>query len=79
MTKKAYFEQMTRRGFVNSKSFWNTVKPFPTNKGFFISDNITVENRGKLISNNLKLTHYITIVENSSGIPPSTMRNTNNP
>ena len=39
MTKKAYFEQMTRRGFVvNSKSFWNTVKPFVTNKGFSPSD-----------------------------------------
>ena len=34
MTKKAYFEQMTRRDFVNSKLFWNTVKPFLTNKDF---------------------------------------------
>ena len=29
---KAYFEQVTRRGFVNAKSFWNTVKPFLTKK-----------------------------------------------
>ena len=40
MTKKAYFEQMNRRGFVNSKPFWNTVKLFLTNKGFFPSENI---------------------------------------
>ena len=46
-TKKAYFEQMTRRDFVNINSFWNTVKPFLTNKGFFTSDNITTENKGK--------------------------------
>ena len=32
MTKKAYFEQMTRKGFVNSKSIWNTGKAFVTNK-----------------------------------------------
>ena len=47
MTKKAYFEQMTRRDFVNSNSFWNTVKPFLTSKSFFTSDNITTENKGK--------------------------------
>ena len=84
MTKKAYFEQMTSRGFVNGKSFWKTVKPFLTNKGFFTCQNITVINKGKFISDNLKLTeifntHYINIVENSSGIPPSTAGNPNNP
>ena len=40
MTKKAYFEQMTRRNFVNSKAFWSTVKLLPTKKGFFPSKNI---------------------------------------
>ena len=30
-TNKAYFEQMTRRGSINSKSFWNTLKPFLIN------------------------------------------------
>ena len=80
MTKKAYFEQMTRRGFVNSKSFWNTVKPFLTNKCFFTCVNITIENNEKLVSVTLKLTeifntHYINIVENSSGIPHSTTGN----
>ena len=56
MTKKVYFKQMTRKGFVNSKSFWNIVKPILTNKGFFTCENITIENKGKLISDNLKLT-----------------------
>ena len=40
MTKKAYFEQMTRQGLINSKSFWNIVKSFSPNKGFFTSKNI---------------------------------------
>ena len=83
MTKKVYFEQMTRRGFVNSKSFWNTVKPFLISKGFFRSKNITIENKGKLISDNLKLTeifntHCINIVEILSGIPSSTTGNPKN-
>ena len=65
MTKKAYFEQMTRKGFVNSKSIWNTVKPFLTNKEKYNTcENMTIENKGKLISDNLKLTKifiYITL------------------
>ena len=68
---------MTRRDLVNSKLMWNKVKPFLTSKGFFTCENITIENKGKLISDNLKLTeifntHYIDIVENSSAIPPRT-------
>ena len=59
-------------------------KPFLTNKVFFTSENITIKNKGKLISDNLKLTetfntHYINIVENSSGIPPYTTGNPDNP
>ena len=84
MNKKVYFEQMTRRGFINRKSFWNTVKPFLINKGFFRSENITIENKGKLTSDNLKLTkifntHCINIVEILSGIPSSTTGNPKNP
>ena len=84
MTKKAYLEQMARPGFINTKSFSNTVKPFLTNKGIFTSETIITENKGKLIFPNLKRTeifnaHHINIVENSSGIAPSTTRTPNNP
>ena len=51
ITKKVYFKQMTRRGFVRGKSFWNTVKPFLT-KFFFTCESITTENKGKPISDN---------------------------
>ena len=32
--KKAYFCKVIEKGFANNKAFWNTVKPFLTNKGF---------------------------------------------
>ena len=75
---------MARRGSMNSKSFWNTVKPFLTNKGFLTCENITVENKEKLISNNLKLaeifnTYFRNIVEKLSGILLSVTGNPNNP
>ena len=53
MTKKAQFEQMTIQGFVNGKSFWNTVKPFLTSEVFFTNKNIAIEKKRKLINNNL--------------------------
>ena len=31
--KKSYFCKVTGKGFANNKTFWNTVKPFLTNKG----------------------------------------------
>ena len=32
--KKLYFRKVTGKSFVNSKTFWNTVKPFLTKNGF---------------------------------------------
>ena len=74
MTKKAYFEQSSRQGFVKSKSFWKTQHKRKYNH----------RKQSKLVGDKLKLTeifntHYINIIENSSGIPPSTAGNPNNP
>ena len=74
MTKNAYFEEMSKRAIINSKSPSITVKSFVTNKAFFTSKNITLKNKGK-VSDNFKLTeissiHYINIVENLSSINP---------
>ena len=32
--KKSYFDKVISKIFVKNKAFWNTVKPFLTNKGF---------------------------------------------
>ena len=30
--KKIYFQKSAQKGFANNKAFWNTIKPFLTNK-----------------------------------------------
>ena len=80
-SKKTYFEQMSKQG-LSSKSFWNTVKPFLTNKGFFTNENITIKDKEKIVTDNSELTeifntHYINIVEKSSCIAPSAIGNPN--
>ena len=42
VTKKSYFQKVTQTGFANNKSFWNTIKPFLTNKGILISNSISL-------------------------------------
>ena len=73
--KKAYFHKVTGKGFVNNKAFWNTVKPFLTNKGFLTNETIAIENKGKIVTDKSKLvnlfnSHYINIVEKTSGCAP---------
>ena len=38
-----YIKDISNKGAATSKSFWNTVKPFITNKGIQTNENITVE------------------------------------
>ena len=73
--KKSYFDKVTSKGFVSNKTFWNTVKQFLTNKGFLTNENVTIKHKAKIVTDNFKLarlfnTHYINIVENTSGMPP---------
>ena len=81
--KKAYFRKVTGKGFVNNKAFWNTVKPFLTNKGFLTNETIAIENKGKIVTDKSKLvnlfnSHYVNIVEKTSGCPPEIEGNPEN-
>ena len=83
-TKKNFFHRVTKNGFANNKKFWNTVKPFLTNKGFLTNDNISIKVNDDLVTDKTKLAnlfnlHYINIVENTSGVPPVIQGNPNNP
>ena len=40
--KKSYFQKVREKGFANNKTYWNTIKPFLTNKGFLTSDSISL-------------------------------------
>ena len=78
--KKSYFDKVTSNGFVSNKVFWNTVKPFLTNKGFLTNKNITIKYKDKIVTDNSKLAHlfnnhYINTVESPSGMPPENIRN----
>ena len=51
-----------------------------TNKGLHTNKNITNKHKDKIVTDNSKLTHlfnnhYINIVENTSGIPPENIEN----
>ena len=81
--KKTCFCKVTGKGFVNNKAFWNTVKPFLTNKGFFTNETIVIENKGKIVTGKSKLvnlfnSHYINIVQKTSGCPPEIENNPEN-
>ena len=68
---------------MSNKKFWNTVKPFLTNKGCISNDFISIEKDGELISNEKELVelfngNFINIVENTSGTKPSSLGNCSN-
>ena len=72
---KSYFQDVTKKGLVASKSFWNFVKPFLTNKSYHIQNDIMLIDNGKVIVQESDLVekfndHYINIVEKSSGQKP---------
>ena len=51
-----------------------------TNKGFHTNKIITIKHKDKIVTDNSKLTHlfnnhYIKIVENTSGMPPENIEN----
>ena len=81
--KKAYFRKITGKAFANNKAFWNTIRPFLTNKGFLTNETTAIENKGKIVTDKSKFvnlfdSHYFTMVEKTSGIPPEIEGNLKN-
>ena len=76
-TKVDYFKKVTNnrgKSFVSNKSFWNTVKPFLTNKGFMTEDKIVIKNDDKIITEAEEISelfnnHYVNVVEKTTGFP----------
>ena len=71
--KKAYFRKtIAKKG---SKSFWNAIKPFFTNRRMITNDSITLEENGVLKNDPKETTeafinYFINIVEITSGKQP---------
>ena len=55
--KKSYFQKATQKDFANNKTFWNTIKPFLTNKGFLPSDGISLTQENERITDKRTITH----------------------
>ena len=67
--KKSYFQKVREKGFANNKAYWNTIKPFLTNKGFLTSDSISLTKENETITDKKTITHsfnthYVNIVKN---------------
>ena len=80
MPKKAYFRKITAKK--GSKSFWNAIKPFFTNREIITNDSITLEENGVLKNDPKETTevfnnYYINIVETTSGKRPFSIGNPN--
>ena len=72
---KEYFNKITEAGVVENKIFWKVMKPFVTNKSGLSNNNIMIIQNNNLITNEKELaktlnSHFINIVEKSSGIKP---------
>ena len=72
---KSCFQDVTKKGLVTNKSFWNFVKPFLTYKSCNTQNDIMLIDNGKdtIEESDLVETfndHYINIIEKSSGQKP---------
>ena len=56
--KKSYFQKVTQKGFANNKAFWNTIKPFLTNKGPLTSDGILLTQENETMTDKKTKTQY---------------------
>ena len=73
--KNPFFEKSTVNRLMESKNFWDTVKPFLTTIDFMPKENIAIKVKEKYITKENELTktfnsHYINIVKNTTGKMP---------
>ena len=77
---KNYFHKVTNDGVMNNKRFWDTVKPFMTNKSGLTNHDIMLIHDNSMITDETELTElfneqYINIVERSTGVKPFCLSN----
>ena len=80
---KTYIENITKSGVTSNNAFWRTVRPFLTNKGVLIDNEISLIHNGKTIDDEEQIAEtlnhaYINIVEHTTGIKPTSVLNDTN-
>ena len=76
-----YFNLVTiNGGSMTNKAFYDIVKPYLTNKGALVNNDITIVKDGKLISENFEIAesfnrYYVNIIENATGKKPTNIKN----
>ena len=73
---KTHFKNITDSGIIENKKFWQTIKPFITNKSGISNNSIMIIENDSLVTDDKKLAtifndYYINIIEKSSGIKPN--------
>ena len=68
---------------MSNNAFWRTVRPFLTNKGVLIDNEISLTHNGKTIDDEEQIAEtlnhaYINIVEYTTGIKPTSVLNDTN-
>ena len=84
LRKKAirqHFKDATAGGLISNQDFWKLVKPFLSNKGGLVGDDISLVHNNQIVTDDYKLTeilnnHYINIVEKTSGQKPCNIADT---
>ena len=80
---KKYFKNISKDGVVTNKNFWSMIKPFLTNKDHINGEEIILKCDNETITESSVLaemlnSHYINIVEKTSGKMPSHFARDNN-
>ena len=80
---KTYIENITKSGVTSNNAFWRTVRPFLTNKGVLIDNEISLIHNGKTIDDEEQIAEtlnhaYVNIVEQTAGIKPTSVLNDTN-
>ena len=78
---KQHFKEATAGGLISNQDFWNLVKPFLSNKGGLVGDDISLVHNNQIVTDDYELTeifnnHYINIVEKISGQKPCNIADT---
>ena len=78
--KKSYFEKTLTSSNMTNKKYWNLMKPFLSEKGASYGTKVTLDEKGKFISNEAEVAEifndqYINIVEKTTGLPPDSIPN----